>query len=461
MARRNTAAHSFVVSLTTDPPHAMKTAAFSLLVCLFTLAVSGQVVDEAMIDRSFKVADGGNLHVAVSDGDVTIETHKADEVHVRVIVTASTSERARRLFEAQRFEVAHSRNTVRISTNPTGYDWRRRPWSGEPHGIHVMVVVPSTFDTDVLTSDGNIAVSSLSGTVNLRTSDGDIRTGTLSGDVATITTSDGDVVAEGFDSDTVHVRSSDGDFVFGEVGTKRFEAITSDGDVRIANLTGDATLRTSDGDLDLGRIDGSSVRAITSDGDIRIGSIRARRAVLRTSDGDISVRELATSESTVYSSDGTIDLSRVDGDLTVTASDADIRIGSIRARRAVLRTSDGDISVRELATSESTVHSSDGTIDLSRVDGDLTVTASDADIRLDLRAPGGIKATSSWGDVAIRAPEDWPADVDLRGDDVQVASRFDLREDFRDDSAVRGTINGGGFLLRVRAYDGSVALRIR
>ena len=353
-----------------------------------------------MIDRSFDVEDGSNLEVAIADGDVTVETHKADEVHVRVIVTAETSERARQWFEAQRFEVERSNNTVRISTNPNSFDYRA--WRNEPHGSHVMVAVPQSFDTDVQTSDGDITVSSLHGAVNLKTSDGDIQTGTLSGDTITITTSDGDVRVGGLDSEDISVRSSDGDLIIGVVSTRRIVATTSDGDVRVADLSGNAELRTADGNLNLRRIDGDSVSAITSDGDIRVGSIRGR---------------------------------------------------------AVLRTADGSVFVEELATTTSTVHASDGIIDLSKVDGDVTVSGSDTDIHLDLRAPGGIKVTSSSGNIEIRAPQKWAADVYLRGDDVHVGSLFDLQEDFRNDSVVQGTINGGGKLLSVHASDGSVALR--
>lgn len=327
----------------------------SILLLLFTavllIPLTSQAQDrddwdsETMIDETFSVSTGGTLEVEVGDADVMVEPGSSNEVHVEVVVQARDLERGIEYYERQNFSVDQRGNTVRVETDPgRRIEWNWRTWRDHPH-IYVRVTVPETFNADLRTADGDIAVDRLKGELRLKTSDGDVTAGELSGDALTLG--------------------------------------TSDGDIRIDALGGDAEVKTSDGDIDVSSFNGQSLFA---------------------------------------------------------------------------RTSDGDIDVSELIAETSTVHSSDGEITLRRVEGDLKVTGSSASIRLELRNPGQIEASSSDGDITITMPESHRADVRLRGDDVRISSSLDFDGRLEENRA-EGTINGGGPLLEARTSDGDVTLR--
>ncbi len=233
---------------------------------------------------------------------------------------------------------------------------------------------------------------------------------------------------------------------------------TSDGDIVVDRLKGNVRLKSSDGDVTAGTLSGDELILSTSDGDIRVDALDAETVEIATSDGDLDLGEIAANRIFVRTSDGDIRISRLGGDAEVKTSDGDIDISSFNGQSLFARTSDGDIDVDELIAETSTVHSSDGEITLRRVEGDLKVSGASASIRLELRKPGKISATSSDGDITITLPESHRADIRLRGDDVRIASSLDFEGRLEDDRA-DGSINGGGVLLEARTSDGDVTLR--
>ena len=159
--------------------------------------------------------------------------------------------------------------------------------------------------------------------------------------------------------------------------------------------------------IEVDALDGETIDIHTSDGDLDLGTITARSITARTSDGDIRVTSL-------------------NGDAEVKTSDGDIDIDSATGSSFFARTSDGDITVGELIAGRSTVRSSDGDITLRRVEGDLNVSGSNANIRLDLYKPGAVTATTSDGDILITLSENHGADLRLRGDDVRISRSLDF-----------------------------------
>lgn len=159
----------------------------------------------------------------------------------------------------------------------------------------------------------------------------------------------------------------------------------------------------------------------------------------------------------------------------------DIEIHLPREGRINLRTGDGKIDLSGFK-GEMELHSSDGSQELDNVDGKLRVTTGDGHIHangrfdaleaktgdghIDIRAAAGSALTTSWsletgdGNVTLEVPENLPADVDLHtGDghidlDLAIAVQGKLAG-----NNVRGTMNGGGNLLRVHTGDGSIRLR--
>ena len=224
-----------------------------------------------------------------------------------ILVEARDEDRARRYFEAQRFDVAERDGEVQVLTDPEEgafSDLRRELRELE---VQISVTAPRSMDIRLRTSDGDIQIGDIDGDVMLATSDGDLATGDLNGTMFDARTSDGDIYVPSAEFKNIVVRSSDGDIALGAVTAEETTARTSDGDIYIEGLAGISDIQTSDGDISVGSLVSSSSQIRTSDGDISIGS--------------------------------------AEGDLTARSSDGDIAAVLVQPGTVALRTSDGDISL--------------------------------------------------------------------------------------------------------------------
>ena len=233
---------------------------------------------------------------------------------------------------------------------------------------------------------------------------------------------------------------------------------TSDGDIAVDRLRGEVRMKTSDGDIDAGDLTGATLSLSTSDGTITVDDLDGEVVELETSDGDLDLGTITANRIFARTSDGDIRTGDLKGEAEIRTSDGDIHVSSFDGSSFFARTSDGTITVDELMAETSTVRSYSGEITLSRATGDLDVSGSDTDIRLDLVRPGEISATTSDGDISITLPRSHRADVRLRGEDVRVSSSLDFDGRIEEDRA-DGQINGGGPRLEARTSDGEVTLR--
>lgn len=179
---------------------------------------------------------------------------------------------------------------------------------------------------------------------------------------------------------------------------------TGDGDVTVENLRGQASIRTADGDIAVARLDGPAITLQTSDGDIEASSLTADRIEIDTSDGDIDIGSLS-------------------GPVTGKTSDGDIQVKLTAASDARFQTGDGDVQV-----------------ELSQA-APLSISTGDGDI--DIVAPGSLAA-----------------DVDLRGEDVELVGGLAIEGSVRDGRA-QGSLNGGGPLIKAETGDGEIRLITR
>ena len=280
---------------------------------------------ELMIEERFKVSAGDHLSVNVGDADIMVLTGETDEAHVEVYLESNNMSKAREYFENQRFEVKQEAGTVYVLTRPV-----RKNYSGIRFGsmnIQVKVAIPSEFNVNLKTSDGDVALEELEGEVSISTSDGDIATGNVVGSDFMVRTSDGDIRTESIESETVSITTSDGDI-------KAYDIIADD-----------VSIRTSDGDIGARNIEGNAAIS-TSDGDLRVNSFSGSELALRTSDGEIMADEVDAETSQFQTSDGNIRLKRVRGSLTAKTSSGDVYAEIEEAGSEIyLNTVDGDIEL--------------------------------------------------------------------------------------------------------------------
>ncbi|UCG53423.1 MAG: DUF4097 family beta strand repeat protein [Candidatus Latescibacterota bacterium] len=196
---------------------------------------------------------------------------------------------------------------------------------------------------------------------------------------------------------------------------------TEDGDVRIDDLTGNARVRTEDGDLEFSEIHGTSIEIHTEDGDVMADVLEADDITVSTEDGDLQIDSIKG------------------GRVDVSSSDGDIEVSRIEAENILMETSDGDI--------EMTV--SGNSLDAECSDGDMTITILD-EMEVDVRTADG--------DVELNIPQNINADLDLEGGHVSVRSKISIKGRVSKER-IKGSVNDGGPLIRVRTDDGSILVR--
>jgi Putative adhesin len=166
----------------------------------------------------------------------------------------------------------------------------------------------------------------------------------------------------------------------------------------------------------------------------------------KTSDGNFSAREL-TGNLQVHSGDGSVSLDDVHGALRLTSSD-----GNVVIRRATgtleARGSDGHMQVDGQFTGVQ-MHTSDGNLELTLSPGSQLNAAS--------------RIESSDGQVILRVPSTFAADLDVTTSDGRLDCSLPLTMDHYDSNessghSMHGRINGGGTPLRVHTSDGNVRI---
>ncbi len=205
---------------------------------------------ELALERDFPARAGGILSVNVPDGDVEVLPGAGGGVAVKVYVWSRDRTWGRSVFERMRFVARETRDGVQVTADDPHIrdeEWRRH------HGfsVRISIEVPPTFNTEILTRDGDIRLGDLQGQMEIRSHDGDIVMGRITGPSISIRTADGDISARALSAETIELETSDGDVDVREAsGTLRVS--TGDGDIRIS-LTNpkEVWLRTRDGDISI------------------------------------------------------------------------------------------------------------------------------------------------------------------------------------------------------------------
>jgi hypothetical protein len=223
------------------------------------------------VEKSFTVQPGGLLKALTEGGDIKIKTADTKEIQVtaRETISASDDAEADRLLEKLHLTFEQHGNDLEIESkyeHNSGFHFGNWP----PVQVSFEVVVPKSFNLDLRTSGGDIAVASLSGNVKAHTSGGQLKFDRIDGEIDAAT-SGGDISLE--------------------EGTARASLSTSGGNIRVKRAGGPTEVSTSGGDIDLESV-ADLIGASTSGGNVKAvitGPIK-RDTVLSTSGGDVRVK---------------------------------------------------------------------------------------------------------------------------------------------------------------------------
>ena len=224
-----------------------------------------------VINRSFKVSEGGTLTMDVSRGSIEVDTWSKDMVKVKVIrrVRTSDEDRADRIFRKYEVDFSQSGNDVTIETDDRLRSGFLSWFKGYNLQVRFLITVPEKYNLKLRTSGGSISVRDIEGDVKTRTSGGSLKFSYVKGPVWG-KTSGGSITLDGCSGDAdVH---------------------TSGGSIRIGTVKGEVKARTSGGSIKVKEVMGT-INAHTSGGSVSayISKQPEGDCSLTTSGGSITV----------------------------------------------------------------------------------------------------------------------------------------------------------------------------
>ncbi len=159
--------------------------------------------------------------------------------------------------------------------------------------------------------------------------------------------------------------------------------------------------------------------------------------------------------------DGHMDVSTLSGRVSLRTGDGHVRLDKVRGDIR-LHTGDGHIDGDAL-DGNLDVHTGDGRIRVTGRFDSLTLRTGDGHIEAE--AGYGSKLARSWsletndGSIVLRVPKDLDATVDARTGDGRIHMGLPVTvSEGLGRSRVRGKLNAGGELLRLRSGDGSITI---
>jgi hypothetical protein len=200
---------------------------------------------------------------------------------------------------------------------------------------------------------------------------------------------------------------------------------TSGGSIDASRLAGRLLVRTSGGSVRLDDIEGP-VEGSTSGGSIRMRDMRGN-TIAQTSGGSIDIAGVRGSLRATTSGGG-IDIDTVAGELYASTSGGSVQIRGAGAR-VEAHTSGGSVTVRMAAGNNG--------------GGELSTSGGGVRVEVDPRVALSIDAGSSGGDVH----SDLPVTIQRLATQGGGGAR-----------SLRGDLNGGGALLRLRSNGGGVRI---
>lgn len=135
---------------------------------------------EKVIDKEFSIANDGKVHLQNKYGDVNITTTNTDKVslHIRIIVNASSKEKADATFDRINIEFSNSSDYVSAITTIGEADKSWFGWSSSSGGdfqIHYNVQMPQSNALELHNKYGNSYVGELDGTANVEVKYGNLK----------------------------------------------------------------------------------------------------------------------------------------------------------------------------------------------------------------------------------------------------------------------------------------------
>ena len=195
---------------------------------------------------------------------------------------------------------------------------------------------------------------------------------------------------------------------------------TSGGSIAVGNLKGEIELKTSGGSIKLGNITGN-VNARTSGGSMSLNG----------ADGTVNLK----------TSGGSISIGETSGKIHAETSGGSIRLDG----------SGGDVYA----------HTSGGSLKLKNIKGNIDASTSGGSIRAELneQISEDCRLKTSGGGIKVYLTPDMAADIEATTSGGRVKCEIPLTvQSLKKSNKIKGQINGGGPLLKLRTSGGGIKI---
>ena len=302
------------------------------------------------------------------------------------------------------------------------------------------LTLPRRYNVNLSTSSNDIAVTDLNGTLRAKTSIGNLRFGEVTGVVWARTSSGGAITLQGCE-DKVDVKTSIGNIELGNIEGPVKAETSSGGNIALQGCQDKVDVRTSIGNIELGNIEGLVKAETSSGGNITLQGCEDKVDV-KTSIGNIDLGNVGGDVRAKTSSGGNIQVGNVGGTVNAETSLGNLRFGDVQ----------GDIWGRT---------ASGGTIALMNCQGEVNVKTSIGDIRAEMTTQPRqhwTLETSSGGQIVATLNSRIAIDVDAQTTSGgRVSSDFPVQGS-KSENSLKGAINGGGPLIKLRTSLGDIRL---
>ena len=233
---------------------------------------------------------------------------------------------------------------------------------------------------------------------------------------------------------------------------------TLGGGISVADLEGEVRSQTSGGNLRIGRIKGS-VWGQTSGGNIKLEGTEGD-ADVKTSGGGITIGSVEGAIEAVTSG-GSIHIDEATGSVNAKTSGSGITIGSVEGA-VEAKTAGGSIRI-DRVTGRVNARTSGGNITVEEVMGNINAKTTGGSINayISRQPEGECSLETSGGNVTAYLLEDIAVDVDARTRGGRMSTDIPVTTVVQgkvSKNELQGAINGGGPLLKLRTFGGSIRL---
>ena len=288
---------------------------------------------------------------------------------------------------------------------------------------------------------GNIQTGRVGGAVEAETYGGNLRFGIVKGTVWAKTAGGGDITLEGCHG-KVDVETYGGEVVLGDIEGSLKAKNAGSGNIQAGNIGGDVEGETYGGDLRFGVVKGTAWAKTAGGGDITFEGCRSNVVGVKTYGGDIVLGNIAGYVKAENAGSGDIQIGNVGGTIEAKTYGGDLDFGTVK----------GAVRGRTAGGGNITLKGSQGRVDLNTYGGYIH-----AEITQQPQYQWTLE-TSGGGEIIATLFSRISVNLDARASSGSVSSDFTVHGS-KSKNSLRGTINGGGTLLKLRASSGDIHLK--